>query len=129
MVFISLPDFHWALDDFGYNSYRKKKLTKLLLKFMKLFLNNSIKMILIISLFFSDHGFKFNFERKLENKRLMLNTDRTNTVLIHRSKNQDEIITDQRLCSLSDFMSTYKHILNRKSSYDYSFLGHKHRDL
>lgn len=126
-VFISLPDFHWALDDYGYNIYGENKAYNTVKSSFESIFKNLDKNEFDHIFIFSDHGFKFNFEKRLEDPKMMLNSDRTNAILIHRSRNQNTLTQDDRLCSLEDLMPTYKQILNIKHANGHSILSEKFR--
>jgi len=114
-VFLSIPDYHWAFDDFGYSTNGESKSYDITKNVWDIVFNNLNKDDFDHIFIFSDHGFKFNSERKLEPKSYMLNEDRTNSIMIHRKKNQTDIVTNNKLCSLADLYPTYNELLNKKS--------------
>ena len=61
-VFISLPDFHWAIDDYGANKFGEKKGYKIISSNLKIIFNNLNKDSFDHIFIFSDHGFKFQYE-------------------------------------------------------------------
>jgi len=127
-LFISIPDFHLAFDDFGYNKKGEKEAYKLVktscdIVFSK-FDKNDFDHIFI----FSDHGFKFSLERKFEPLEHLINADRSNIILIHREKHQDILIKNTKLCSLGDLFDTYQDILGVKLKTNKSFLSKYERD-
>ena len=115
-IFVSIPDYHWAFDDFGYSTHGEKQaytVTKSVYDIVFKHLNKDDFDHIFI---FSDHGFKFNFQRKLEPRLYMLNEDRTNNILIHRTKNENKLVKNEKLCSLSDLFATYEDILSTSTS-------------
>ena len=78
-------------------------------------------------LIFSDHGFKFSHEVKVDPDFMLINEDRTNTVLIHRQKYDDKLVVNDKLCSLTDIYPTFQEILGDKS-YGFSLLQDNERD-
>lgn len=127
-LFISVPDFHLAFDDFGYNKKGEKDAYNIVqgtfdIVFSK-FDKNDFDHIFI----FSDHGFKFSLERKLEPIEHLINQDRSNNLLIHRKKYQDTLTYNHKLCSIADFFDTYKDLLGLKVKTSKSFLSKHDRD-
>ena len=128
-LFISIPDYHWAFDDFGYHTHGEKEAYRVTKSVYDIVFKNLNKDDFDHIFIFSDHGFKFSVERKLEDQKMMLNTDRTNPILFYRSKNQQKLNIDNRLCSLADLMPTYKEILQIYNESEYSILSDKYRDF
>jgi hypothetical protein len=122
-IFLSIPDYHWAFDDFGYSTNGEKKAYKLTKSVWDIVFKNFSKDDFDHIFIFSDHGFKFNAERKFEPNAFMLNEDRSNNILIHRVKNQNKLFTNNKLCSLTDFYATYEDILNKKTINGISLLS------
>ena len=115
-VFISIPDFHWAFDDLGYSTNGEYNSYLIVENVWNIIFKNLDKNDFDDIFIFSDHGFKLMIERKLEDKLFLLNDDRSNNILIHRKKNQNNIIKNNKLCSLSDFYATYADLLNSNIS-------------
>lgn len=123
-LFLSIPDFHWAFDDFGYSVSGEKKAYKVIKKSVfDIVFKNLNKDDFDHIFIFSDHGFKFNVERKFEPKAYMLNEDRTNNIMIHRSKGQEDLIENNKLCSLADLYPTYEEILSANQPKGFSLLS------
>jgi arylsulfatase A-like enzyme len=127
-LFISIPDYHWAFDDYGSSTHGEKKAYQVTKSVYDIVFKNLNKDDFDHIFIFSDHGFKFSAERKLEDKKMMLNTDRTNCLLIHRVKKQQKLSVDDRLCSLADIMPTYKELLGYKDNL-YSIFNDKNREF
>jgi hypothetical protein len=124
-VFVSIPDYHWAFDDFGYSTNGEKKAYKVTKSVWDIVFKNLNKDDFDHIFIFSDHGFKFGIERKLESKAYMLNEDRTNNIMIHRVRGQNDLIKNSKLSSLSDLYSTYEDILGFKKIQNISLLSKK----
>jgi len=124
-LFISIPDYHWAFDDFGYSSKGEKKAYDVTKSVWDIVFKNLNKEDFDHIFIFSDHGFKFSVERKLEPKSYMLNEDRTNSIMLHRAKEQNDLVQNNKLCSLADLYSTYEDILNVKQTKSISLLSKK----
>jgi hypothetical protein len=128
-VFISIPDYHWAFDDYGYSVDGEKKAYNITKSVWDIVFKNLNKDNFDHIFIFSDHGFKFNAERKFEQKALMLNEDRTNNILIHRVKKQNKLEKNGKLCSLTDLYATYEDILNKDISKGISLFSKKEHDF
>jgi hypothetical protein len=122
-LFISLPDYHWALDDFGYNTYGERRAQKILQSAFKRIFQKFHKDDFDHIFIFSDHGFKFDIEKRYSDEKMLVNTDRINPILFWRAKYQDNLIKDARLCSIADLMPTYEQIVNKTASHAHSLLS------
>ena len=111
-VFLSLPQFHWTLDVFGSSTNGEKYAIKdVAHAFRKVF--SKLDKDLFDNIFvFSDHGFKFAHEVNLDPEFMLLNEDRTNTVLLHRKKYDLGLTSSKKLCSLTDLYPTFEEILS-----------------
>jgi hypothetical protein len=128
-VFISIPDYHWAFDDFGYSKSGEKKSYKITKKIWDIVFKNLNKDDFDHIFIFSDHGFKFSVEKKLEPKALMLNEDRTNSIMLHREKGQNNLVKNNKLCSIADLYTTYEDILNVEHTKSISLLSKKEHEF
>ncbi|MFL2578319.1 MAG: hypothetical protein ACJ0QE_06405 [Flavobacteriaceae bacterium] len=127
-LFISIPDFHLAFDDFGYNKKGEKDAYSICQSIYDIVFSKFDKNDFDHVFIFSDHGFKFSLERKLEPLEHLINEDRSNVILIHREKYQDALNNNTKLCSLADFFDTYQDILGIKSKTNKSFLSNYERE-
>jgi hypothetical protein len=127
-LFISIPDFHLAFDDFGYNKKGEKDAYSICQSIYDIVFSKFDKNDFDHIFIFSDHGFKFSLERKLEPLEHLINEDRSNVILIHREKYQDALTNNTKLCSLADFFDTYQDILGIKSKTNKSFLSNYERE-
>ncbi len=126
-IFVSIPDYHWAFDDFGYSTHGEKKSYTETKNVFDIVFKNLNKDDFDHIFIFSDHGFKFNAERIMEPKAYMLNEDRTNSIMIHRKKEQNSLIKNHKLCSLADLYPTYEDILNIKTTKAVSLFSQNER--
>ena len=116
-LFVSLPDFHWVLDDFGYNKFSEKLGYKKIISSMNIIFNKFHPDIFDHIIIFSDHGFKFFNEINFSNKNDALykyNEDRIRSFFFHRKKKQQNLSFDNKLLSLEDVQKFYKIILDNK---------------
>lgn len=110
-LFISIPDYHWAFDDFGYTKIGEKKSYEVTKNVWDIIFEYFDKDDFDHIFVFSDHGFKFSAERKKQQNKMMLNDDRTNSIMLHREKHVNILSSNNKLCSLSDLFPTYQDIL------------------
>ena len=122
-LFLSIPDYHWAFDDFGYTVSGEKKAYKVTKSVFDIVFKNFDKDDFDHIFIFSDHGFKFDAELKLEPKAYLLNEDRTNSIMMHRVKGQEGLIHNNKLCSLTDLYPTYEEILGINQTKSFSLLS------
>ena len=127
-LFISVPDFHLAFDDFGYNKKGEKEAYNIVQSTFDIVFSKFDKNDFDHIFIFSDHGFKFSLERKLEPIEHLINQDRSNNLLIHRKKHQDTLTNYHKLCSIADFFDTYQDLLGLKVKTSKSFLSKHDRD-
>tara|TARA_B110000046_G_scaffold184520_1_gene223231 strand:- start:11570 stop:12739 length:1170 start_codon:yes stop_codon:yes gene_type:complete len=126
-MFISLPDFHWSFDDNGYTVYGEKKANKDVVNSLEVIFNNFSKDDFDHIFMFSDHGFKFIHELKIQPKYMILNEDRTNILMLHRKKGDPiNIKINEKLCAITDIFYTLDEIINKKKS-DESLFSEKEK--
>ena len=127
-LFVGVSDFHWAFDDFGYTRKGESQsydiVSQVVSKIFDKFEKNDFDHIFI----FSDHGFKFTSESYKADRRLLLNEDRTNVLMFHHIKGDKGLLTNNKLCSLSDMYATYQDILGVSPKRDYSLLVPEQRE-
>ena len=110
-IMLCLPQFHWTLDALGASENGEKHaLNDISLAFNKVF-NKLDKDIFDHIFVFSDHGFKFTHEVRMSPDFMLLNEDRTHTVLIHRKKFDSKLTFNDKLCSLADIYPTFEELL------------------
>ncbi len=126
-LFVSIPDYHWAFDDYGYSEHGEKEAYKVTKSACDIVFESLNKDDFDHIFVFSDHGFKFSSEKALQPKEYMLDANRANCLLIHREKNQQEIVKDKRLCSLTDLYASYQDILEADTGKGFSVLSENER--
>jgi len=127
-VFVGLPDYHWSFDDNGYTTHGEQQAYTDTKESYDLIFKNLNKDDFDHIFVFSDHGFKFTHEIKREKKVLLLNEDRTNIVMIHRMKGEDDIKYSDKLCSIADIYSTVEGLFKEKISNGVSLLSEDERE-
>lgn len=105
-IHASLTDFHWALDDYGANADGVEKGLRVLKESISNFFDviPSEKFDYII--IFSDHGFKYDVEFERQEKYLLLNRDRSNTLMFLHKKGDSKFDVNEKLCSIIDVFPT-----------------------
>jgi len=115
-IFISLPDFHWSIDDNGNTTYGEKKAYKDVTNSFEIIFNIFKKDDFDHIFLFSDHGFKFAHEFKSQPRYMLLNDDRTNILMFHRKKGDiNNININNKLCAITDIFYTIDEILNNNN--------------
>lgn len=115
LIFIGLPDYHWALDDNGFTHYGEKTAEKEISETLKIIFKILNKDDFDHIFIFSDHGFKFVYEYQKQPNFMLINDDRTQILLMHKSKNsQNDIVIDDTLLSITDIYLAVKNILNNQ---------------
>lgn len=127
---IALTDFHWALDDYGANSYGVYQG----LRVIKESIRNLFRIIPVDEfdyiIIFSDHGFKYEKEFKLQDKIFLLNRDRSNVMMFIHKRNDDGLCINSKLCSLIDFYPTLMEIIGHKyCGYGYSLFSNSEHEF
>ena len=110
LIFISIPDFHWAHQDWGYTKKGERIAISETSNSLDIVFNNLNKDDFDHIFLFSDHGFKFNYQIRKESWYNFLNRDRSNIFLFHRAKFDSEIKYDDKLCSIQDLKYTVDEI-------------------
>lgn len=110
-VFISIPDFHWALDDYGYNLVGEKMGQREVKKSFDLIFEKFHKDDFDAILIFSDHGFKFESEINKRERLRILDYDRTNCILFYRQKADEKLVVSDKLLSITDLFNFYEKLI------------------
>jgi len=124
-VFVSLPDYHWAFDDYGYSTKGEEKAYIETKRSYDVIFEQFNKDDFDHIFIFSDHGFKFLADFKMDDSMYMLNEDRTNSIMIHRGKGENQLTQNTKLCSLCDVYASYQEILGDNISHGISLLDSK----
>lgn len=115
-LFVSLPDYHWAFDDYGYSEMGEQRAYKEVKASFDIIFKHFDKDDFDHIFIFSDHGFKFLAEYKLDPKIYMLNEDRTNIIMLHRQKGEASLRSNEKLCALTDLYGSYEMLLGKDVS-------------
>ena len=128
-IFLGIPDYHWAFDDLGYTLNGEKESYEITKNTLDIIFEKLNKDDFDHIFIFSDHGFKFSFEMRRDSKTFLLNDDRTNIIMLHKSKEQNKLIINNKLCSLADMYPTYQELLKKDISNGISLFDKKERDF
>ena len=110
-TFISLPDFHWALDDLINTMRGVEQGLYVLADCLEIIVSAPVFECFDYVLIFSDHGCKIDSQFRTEEKYQLMNRDRTNIFMYLREKGQAELIYNDKLCSIVDIYPTICDIL------------------
>ena len=117
LLFLSLPDYHWALQDWGYTKKGERvAINEIRLSFdiiFDKFSKDDFDHIFI----FSDHGFKFNNQMRNEERFRFINRDRTNIFMLHRKRGDNNLNKNNKLCSIQDLLHTIYDIFGFEKNY------------
>lgn len=106
LTFISLSDFHWVLDDYGYFKRSVPRGYDVLADiFEKILSKIDIDLFDAVTIF-SDHGFKLQSDMECNNKLELVNEDRLQTFLLFKEKGKNELTYSNRLTSTMDIYPT-----------------------
>jgi hypothetical protein len=100
--FISLPDSHWACDDYGYHPFGLDYGIKRLSKAFKTIFNTLSMDSFDYIVLFSDHGMKITNDLDSLEKDSFLNKDRTQLVLQVKEKKPKGLTKNEDLKSIMD---------------------------
>ena len=110
--FISLPDYHMAMDDYGHNSwgdlFGQQHLANACRMVFNTFQPDDFDYILV----FSDHGCKLHEELAREGPLLLLNDDRSKIVMLLRQKGDKTLQHCHDHTSIMDVLPTFRDILH-----------------
>lgn len=124
LTYISLPDFHWAIDDYGatkkgeeFGNSRVNSCIRMLEKYGKLEDYDHV-------FFYSDHGFKFHEEFQLESRFEFVNWDRTNVIFHHYKRNDNSFAVNTSLTTLTDFFPAFKSLITQGYAFELPKCSH-----
>jgi hypothetical protein len=111
-VFLSLSDYHWAMDDYGCNDQGDF--------FGQLHLSNACRMVFDefppdtfdYILIFSDHGCKSDIDFGRMSLPYLLNDDRSKIIMVLRQKGESSIRYCHNLTSIMDVFPTFNNLLH-----------------
>lgn len=113
-AYISLQDYHWAIDDYGGTKEGVKKGQDKLVDFTEIFFQDVDIDIFDYTLIFSDHGHKTNSEILNFNSLELLNDDRSKILMHIRKKFEVNNSVNRKLCSILDVPNTVRDMLGLK---------------
>lgn len=120
MDFLTLDDYHWAIDDYGATHKAVKIGHNIISNVLNTFFRTHSYDEFDHIFFFSDHGHKLENEIALMESALeLLRDDRAKILMVHRSKRNSGLSIDNRLCSIQDLYATILSIFH---------LNYDHRD-
>lgn len=111
-LFVSLPDFHWALTDYRYTGFAEKHANQQLLQSLNTIFTVFEKDTFDHIVIFSDHGFKFSAELKSEQAENFLNESRSKVLLFHRGSKNHKFNVNHSLLSSQDVFNFSQSILS-----------------
>ena len=126
LVFISIADYHWALQDWKYTRKGESVAINETRKSLDIVFNNFDKDDFDHIFIFSDHGFKFNAQFKAEQSYEFLNRDRANIFMFIRQKGDVGVNHQNKLCSIQDVSHTIYDLFGLDNHY--SLLNRAERD-
>jgi len=125
LVFLAIPDYHWALGDWGYTLKAEQIAIKETTKSLEIVFDELDKDDFDHIFIFSDHGFKFSAEAEAEEEYSFINRDRSNIFMFARQKGDRALAYKDKLCSIQDLKHTVDNLFGLESSF--SLLGSNER--
>ena len=126
LVFLSIPDYHWALQDWGYTRKAERVAISETSKSLDIVFDQLNKDDFDHIFIFSDHGFKFNAQLRAEEGFKFLNRDRANIFMFYRKKGDQELSHKDKLCSIQDLSHSVNDIMGLENNF--SLLNDRERD-
>jgi len=115
-AYISLQDYHWAIDDYGGTHKGVEKGQDKLVSFTESFFKEVDIDNFDYIITFSDHGHKMNSEILKEGCLELLNDDRSKILMHIRKKFQNDNVVNPKLCSILDIPDTIRDILGLETN-------------
>lgn len=109
-IFIGLEDYHLASDNYGLNEKTSEIAKNKLADSIKYLFEKIDKDKFDYIFIFSDHGHKEKIEKTERGKLLLLGPDRTRIFLQIRKKYEKEIVFNENIKSIVDFLPTFFNI-------------------
>lgn len=128
LVFISIPDYHWALQDWGYTEKGERAAISETYNSINTVFKNLDKDDFDHIFLFSDHGFKFSHQSRFEQWHQFLNRDRSNIFMFHRRKGDNKLTFNEKLCSIQDVAYTIDEISGKENKFSL-FSDHERRHI
>ena len=125
-VFISIPDFHWAMQDWSYTRKGEREAISETRQSLNIIFDHFDKDDFDHIFLFSDHGFKFSAQLEKESIHEFVNRDRTNIFMFTRERGNIGISYEDKICSIQDVIHTVNEIFGLES--EYSLINNCKRD-
>ena len=116
--FITLVDYHCAIDDYGAGPLGDHWGQKHISNYLSEFFTDFEVDLFDFTFIFSDHGCKLASERKEEKKLFLTNDDRTKIVMFVRRKGDKGIEKNDKLTTIMDIYPTIQDILETGNKAD-----------
>jgi len=126
LLFLSIPDYHWALQDWGYTKKAERVAISETNKSLSIVFDQLNKDDFDHIFIFSDHGFKFNAQLRSEEGFKFVNRDRSNIFMLYRKKGDQELSHNDKLCSIQDLIHSVNDIMGLENKF--SLLNERERD-
>ena len=114
LLFLSIPDYHWALQDWGYTKKAERIALREVANSLSIVFDEFDKDEFDHIFLFSDHGFKFNAQLRAEEQFKFINKDRA-AVFAVPGKGAKDLSYDDKLCSIEDIFHTVSGLFNKPS--------------
>lgn len=106
-TFISLTDFHWAIDDYGNIESGVQRGFQQVCNSLGLIQRNLNFDQFDLIVIFSDHGFKLAGEFQKQPKYKLLNADRSQIFMLTKTKGENNLTINSKFCSIMDLAPTF----------------------
>ncbi len=116
-IFISIPDFHWAIQDWSYTRKGEREAISQTRQSLDIIFDHFDKDDFDHIFLFSDHGFKFSAQLEKESAHDFVNRDRTNIFMFTREKGDIGISYKDKICSIQDVIHTVNEIFGLQNEY------------
>lgn len=126
LVFVSIPDYHWALQDWSYARKGERVAVNETRKSLDIVFDHLDKDDFDHIFMFSDHGFKCTAQLRVEEGFKFLNRDRANIFMFSRKKGDIGIAYQNKLCPIQDVSHSINGICDLENSF--SLLNDSERD-
>ena len=111
--YIGISDFHQVYNDYGYNQRGARKALAQITKTLRMVVNRIDINSYDHCFFFSDHGFRISGD--LFNPAIYLGEERTNVVMLHRTKSDTGLRLNNKLCSIMSLCASICNLVNSKA--------------
>lgn len=123
LSFIGTPDYHYAMDDYGYSEKGVEEGHRVIGQLFEEYLTDDFINSFDYTFIFSDHGHSLASELPIENSIDLLKNGRTNILMYYKDREATSLIEDNRLASITDLYATIEDLIGDKDFRDgFSFL-------